>query len=54
MDQDVDLSAKVVQWLQKSPHDEIYKPAAQSQYVECVYIGGNKIAIIGITMQGTN
>lgn len=30
------------------------KPAAQSQYVECVYIGGNKIAIRGMTMHGTN
>lgn len=34
--------------------DEKHKPAAQSQYVECVYIGGNKIAMRGMTMQGTN
>lgn len=30
------------------------KPAAQSQYVECVYIGGSRIAISGMPMQGTN
>lgn len=30
------------------------KPAAQSQYVECVYIGGSRIAISGMAMQGTN
>lgn len=31
-----------------------FKPAAHNQYVECVYIGGNKIAIKGMAMQGTN
>ena len=30
------------------------KPAAQSQYVECVYIGGNKTAMTGMAMHGTN
>lgn len=27
---------------------------AQSQYAECVCIGGNKIAMNGMAMQGTN
>lgn len=30
-----------------------YKPAAKSQYVECVYIGGNNKAMRGMAMHGT-
>ena len=29
-------------------------PAPQSQYTECVYLGGRAIVIAGIAKQGTN
>lgn len=40
-------------WPRNSDNEE-HEPAAQSQYVECVYIGGNKMAITGIAIQGRN
>ena len=38
----------------KHLNQECYKPAAHNQYKECVYIGGNRIVIKGMAMQGTN